>query len=101
MALEHRQGVLGHVAVAVVEAESDEPVDRLAAPQGVHGRHHVERAVAVRVQRSHLLVEPCRRDGERVAIVGDAVVEEDPQPRSLRSPACPPAPPSVRGSGPV
>jgi hypothetical protein len=77
--LEHRERVLGHVAVPVVEAERDQAVDRLTAAQRVHRRHDVERLVAPLAEVAHLRGEARRGDGQRVTVVTHAVVEEDAQ----------------------
>ena len=78
----HGQGVLEDVAIAVVERERDR---RLAwLERHVVDLVEVDHALPAGRERVHLAAERIRRDGERIAIVGDAVVVEDAQagPRS-------------------
>ncbi len=98
--LQDRQRVLGDVAVAVVEAERDDVVEPLARRQQPGGLDHVDDPVALGGEQVHLVREAPRRDRQRIRIVADPVVEEDPEPGAAGPPARPPgggAEPRQRG----
>ena len=76
---EHGKRLLGHVEIAVVEAERDRSRRRLAGVEQARRGDDVEDAVTLRGEVVHLLAERARPDGELVAVVRDPVVEEDPQ----------------------
>ena len=85
---EHGQRVLGHVGEAVVEGEADRPRRQLTGLEQPERLDQVDDAVALRGEVLHLLAEAARREGESVVVVvGDAVVQEDPQPARVRAPA--------------
>ena len=76
---EHAEGVLGDVEEAVVEVEADRARrDRPRARGGGPASRMFDDAVPLGGQVVHLLAEAARRHRELVAVVGDAVVEEDP-----------------------
>ena len=82
--------MLGHVAVAVVEAQPDDPVvPRADEPGQLLDRNRPQPGCG---QGLHVRAEAGRRDGQLVAGVRDPVVEEDPHARRGR--------PSPRADGP-
>ena len=83
---EDRKRVIGDVEVAVVEAESHRPGERRARVEEVDRGEDVDDAVRLGGEVVHLLRESFRRHGQLVAVVGDPVVEEDPEPAVSRRP---------------
>ena len=79
--------MIGDVEVAVVEAESHRPGERLARVEEVDRGEDVDDAVRLGGEVVHLLGERFRRHGQLVAVVGDAVVEEDPEPARVEAAA--------------
>ena len=71
--------MLPDVEEAVVERQGNGSRERLARVEEVDRGQDVDDPVRLRGQVVHLLGERTGRNGERVPIVGDAVVEEDPQ----------------------
>ncbi len=88
---QQRLRLLGHVDEPVVEAEADRPAARNSLVDQLRGLDDVDDAVGLGGEIVHLPPKVARADGELVAVVGDPVVEEDPQ-------AAPSSCPSVRAA---
>ena len=94
---EERQRLLGDVEEPVVEAESDRARQRPALVEQLGGVDHVDDAVGLGREVVHLSPEVAWADRQLVAVVGDPVVEEDPQ--ALPAPAARPCAATRRSSG--
>ena len=75
---EHAERVLGDVEEAVVEVEADGARRDRSTAEETNSLEDVHDAVTLRGQIVHLLAKAARCHRELVAVVGDAVVEEDP-----------------------
>ena len=77
-AFEHTRRMLGHVEVAIVEGNPDER-RVVAAPGKVTPEiRNVDPPKAMFGEEGHLHLEGPRRNRQDVLLVGDAVIEEDP-----------------------
>ena len=79
MALQYWECVVGHIRVAIVEAQPDDAVAVSAGLSG-HGLLDVPGDQTLVCQAVHLGGEALRGHSQLVVPVGDPVVEEDAQP---------------------
>ena len=79
--------MLGDIPVPVVETEPDGPRNWISGIEQLDGLNHVDHAVSLRGEVVHLSAEIEAADRELVPIVGDTVVEEDPQAADVRTTA--------------
>src|SRR5262245_36825768 len=99
---EYGQRVLADITEAVVEIERDDGLRGDAPLEQPHRGREVDDLVPLAGEQLHLLAETARRDGQRVVVVRDPVVEEDPQPAPVGPAAAsyePPGRPNVRDPG--
>ncbi len=80
MPAQDREGLVAHVGEAVVEREPDGALGQRAGIEQLDRGHEVEDAIALGREVIHLLAEASRRDGERIGVVRDPVIEQDAQP---------------------
>jgi hypothetical protein len=79
-----RQRLFRDVEEAVVEAQPDRFARRCAVVEKLDSLEDIHHAVTLGGEIVHLAAEGSWADRQLVAVVGDPVVEEDPQPDALR-----------------